>query len=388
MTYRILYHHRIRAEDGQAVHVREMIAALRARGHEVLECALVPKAAGADGSAANGARLWSRLTLPRVATECTEILYSRKGTSMILKAAREFRPDFIYERHALHCKSGLEAAHALDVPLVLEVNSPMCDEMGALGMLHFEKLARRSEREVLVGADRVLPVSDVLARRLVELGAPEERVRVVRNGADPSRVDDKTRGEAREIRGRLGLGNGRFALGFIGYMRPWHRLDLALEALASIDRQDLHLVLVGSGPALPELLRRSEALGLAGRIHSMGRVAGLSIPAICAGFDLALVPAINAYASPLKVFDSLAAAVPTLALDQPNIRELIQPDETGVLFAPGDVASLRDSILARVEDREGTRRLGEAGRASLLANDWTWDGNAGRVIRTFEEVRR
>ena len=35
--YRFLYHHRIRAEDGQAVHVREMIGALRQAGHEVRE---------------------------------------------------------------------------------------------------------------------------------------------------------------------------------------------------------------------------------------------------------------------------------------------------------------------------------------------------------------
>ena len=53
-THRILYHHRIRADDGQAVHVREMIHALRAAGHEVLEVALVPKA-GANGSASDGA---------------------------------------------------------------------------------------------------------------------------------------------------------------------------------------------------------------------------------------------------------------------------------------------------------------------------------------------
>ena len=46
--YRILYHHRIRAEDGQAVHVREMIGALRTAGHEVLESALVPKAQSAE----------------------------------------------------------------------------------------------------------------------------------------------------------------------------------------------------------------------------------------------------------------------------------------------------------------------------------------------------
>ena len=62
--YRILYHHRIRADDGQAVHVRELIAALREAGHEVLECALVQKSSGGDGPP-SGARFWQGLSLPR-----------------------------------------------------------------------------------------------------------------------------------------------------------------------------------------------------------------------------------------------------------------------------------------------------------------------------------
>ena len=387
MANRVLYHHRIRAEDGQAVHVREMIAAMRAAGHEVLECALVPKAVGQNEKSANGTRFWSKITLPRLATESTEILYSQKGRSMILKAAEDFRPDFIYERHALHCRSGLLAARKLSVPLILEVNAPMCDEMEELGKLNFKKLARRSEREVLTGADRILPVSDVLAERLVELGAPPERVRVVRNGADPERFDSATTAAGRELRKKCGIDNEQFVLGFIGYMRSWHRLDLALDALATVEEGEVHLLLVGDGPALPDLLQQAASLGVRERVHLFGTVSGSEIPSICSAFDLALVPAINGYASPLKIFDSLSAAVPTVALDQANIRELIIPGETGVLFAPGDAGALRERIAEMIADRDRSRSIGAAGRAALLANNWTWDGNVERVMKAFEEVR-
>ena len=78
---RILYHHRIRADDGQAVHVRELIGALRQAGHDVLECALVQKtgsAAEPAGPAAAAAPpgFWQRLSLPRRAVEVLEILYN------------------------------------------------------------------------------------------------------------------------------------------------------------------------------------------------------------------------------------------------------------------------------------------------------------------------
>ena len=107
MSLRILYHHRIRADDGQAVHVRELIGALRHAGHEVLECALVRKADGNGGTARGGGSAWQRLRLPRAAIEVLEVLYNRRGRSMLRAAARTFRPHVVYERHALHCRAGL-----------------------------------------------------------------------------------------------------------------------------------------------------------------------------------------------------------------------------------------------------------------------------------------
>ena len=152
---KILYHHRIRADDGQAVHVRELIGGLRRQGHEVLECALVPKADTApatrhaaatdhgNGPSAQPTKsLWQRLRLPRAAVEVLEIVYNRKGRAMMRAAAADFAPDIVYERHALHCRVGLDMAKELGVPLLLEVNSPMVEEMSTLGLLRFPARAR------------------------------------------------------------------------------------------------------------------------------------------------------------------------------------------------------------------------------------------------------
>ena len=227
---RILYHHRIRADDGQAVHVRELISALRRQGHQVYECALVPKADPEGNQARRCARFWQGLGLPRSAQETLEILYNRGAVRRLCAAAREFRPDFLYERHALHCTAGLQAAKRLDIPLLLEVNAPLCDEAERLGLLRFKQRARRIERRVLGEADRVLAVTAVLGDILVDMGANRERLRINANGAEPGRYGDRERQHARDLRWRLGLGD--FVLGFSGYMRPWHRLELVLEAMA------------------------------------------------------------------------------------------------------------------------------------------------------------
>ncbi len=401
---RILYHHRIRADDGQAVHVRELIGALRREGHEVLECALVPKAGaagagasstggsstgasstgaspigGATGATARTSRFWQRLSLPRTAVEILEMLYDRRGGAMLRAAARRFRPHCIYERHALHCRSGLDVARQLGVPLLLEVNSPMTQEMRELGLLRFPQRARHTERAVLGGADAVLAVTRVLGDLLVAAGARPERVHVVGNGADPERYGGDAAAAAPAVRAAWQLPRDAFALGFVGYMRPWHRLELVLEVMRRPGFGALCLVLMGQGPALRPLLDGARAHGLEGRVRAVGAVPPDLLPAHVMACDAALIPAINAYASPLKLFDSLAAGVPTLAPDQPNLRENVTDGSNGLLFAPGSVESLADRLGRLVHDRGFARALGAAGRASLVAHEWTWRGNARRV---------
>ena len=409
---RILYHHRIRADDGQAVHVRELIWALRRAGHTVREVALVPKAgdgtgpdpaalpaaaaagdrAGAGpeaGDQEGGRSLWQRVSLPRIAVECMEIVYSRTGCRMLTKAARDFRPDVIYERHALHCTAGLWAARRLGIPRLLEVNSPMVREMAALGKLRFPRQARRAERDSVCQADKVLPVTQVLADILVaETGVARARLAVVGNGAQPDRYGAEVFTAGKRRREALGIPAGATVLGFVGYARPWHRLDLVLEELAGAGRERMHLLLVGDGPAMAPTLARARDLGVAARCHPVGAVPPGDVPPWTCAMDAALIPAINDYASPLKLFDSLAAGVLTIAPDQPNLREVIQHGETGWLFAPGDRASLGAAVDLLARDGERARAIGQAGRAALLAEGWTWDGNAARVAALAREALR
>jgi glycosyltransferase involved in cell wall biosynthesis len=391
--YRILYHHRIRADDGQAVHVRELIGALRAAGHDVRECALVPKASGDDtGPASDGAAVhkrgafWQRLRLPRAAVECLEVLYNRKGRALLRAAAAGFRPHFIYERHALHCRAGLDVARELGVPLLLEVNSPMVDEMRHLGLLRLPRRAERTERTVLGGADAVLAVSQVLAEVLVARGARREHTHVIHNGAVLERHGAAAREAGAARRTAQGWPPGAFVLGFVGYMRPWHRLDLVLEVMSRPGFEQLCLCLVGRGPALQELMTTATRTGLAARVRAVGEVAAAELPAAVAGFDAALIPAINAYASPLKLFDSLAAGVPTLAPDQPNLRELVRHGVDGLLFEPGSADGLAAALRQLVADPACARRIGEAGRKSLVDRAWTWAGNAARVAAIYERL--
>ena len=387
--YRILYHHRIRADDGQAVHVRELIGALRENGHEVLECALVPKAEGAveAAEAPSQGKLWRKLALPRRATELLEIVYGATTHRRLIEAGKRFRPHFLYERHALHCGAGLRAARELGVPLLLETNSPFCEEMKRLGLLRFARRARRTERQVHAGADRVLAVTQVLAAWLTGCGANPDRTIVIPNGAVPTRYGPATHDAGQQLRAARGVPADAFVMGFVGYMRDWHRLDLAVDLLVRPGFDSLHLWLVGEGPALENVIARAATVGARDRLHVIGALNGHEVPAQVCAFDAALIPAINSYASPLKLFDSLAAGVVTLAPRQDNLAEIIDDGRNGVLFDAESPADLERSLAPLVKDRARAAAIGAAGRQSLLDNEWTWSGNARRVVEVFESLR-
>jgi glycosyltransferase involved in cell wall biosynthesis len=86
------------------------------------------------------------------------------------------------------------------------------------------------------------------------------------------------------------------------------------------------------------------------------------------------------YASPLKVFEYMAAGRAIVAPDQPNIREVLRDGETALLFDPGKPGALWEAIGRLAGDPALRARLGAAARAEVLSRDLTWAGNARRVV--------
>lgn len=388
---KILYHHRTRAEDGQAVHIRSLIEAFRAEGCDVREVALVAKAspdpeptAPGAGGARNG-RSWGWMSrVPRFARELAEHAYTFPTVRRLVREGRAFAPDFLYERYAFANRAGVIGAGRLGRPLVLEVNSPMVLELGRTRGLSFPRLADRVERDTFRRADRVCVVTHVLADMLEEMGVERERLLVTPNGVHPEHYAAPDRAAARRD---LGLADVEGpVLGFVGFVRDWHRLDLVVEGLTDPGLTDARLVLVGSGPAEDDLRERAERCGVSDRVHLAGPRRHAAVPPLLAGFDVALVPAINPYASPLKLFEYMAASLPVVAPDQPNLREIVSDGDNARLVPPGDGPALVEALVELVRDPDLRARLGAAAARTIEERDLTWRGNARRVLAAVGEL--
>ena len=365
---RILYSHRIASRDGQGVHLDELVRAFREAGHEVR--VVGPRSferaeLGEGGSASD--RL--RAVLPGWAGELAELLYAAPAWWRLRTAARQFKPDLVYERYNLfHLAGALLRGPA---PFYLEVNAPIAAERTEHAKLRLRRLAHRLERWTWRRATRVLPVTSVLAADIAAAGIPRARIKIVPNGVVLAPFEEPTPTPSLPV-----------TLGFVGFVRTWHGMDAILRAIAA-DKTGpaCQLVLVGDGPARPELEALAATLGIAGQVRFTGVVEHARIPAAVAQFDIALQPRVVAYASPLKIFDYMAAARAIVAPDQPNIREILEHGRTALLFDPARPGAMWAAIRQLAADPALRERLGAAARAELVARDYTWAGNARRIAK-------
>ena len=104
---RILYHHRTQMGDAQGIHIREMVNAFSALGHDVRLFSLA-------GQEQNNGRRRFLSALARIAPallyELLALSYNAMSYRRIRRLTRTFRPDFIYERYSLFSFGGVLAA--------------------------------------------------------------------------------------------------------------------------------------------------------------------------------------------------------------------------------------------------------------------------------------
>jgi glycosyltransferase involved in cell wall biosynthesis len=385
---RILYHHRTLGDGAEGIHVSSMVSALRDLGHTVTVSALI-------GSQTNVSTARTRFLehvrrrAPRALYETLEIGYSVVGCQRLSQAIAGWKPDAVYERYTLFNYAGVWAARRGGLPLILEVNAPLAHERAAYEQLAFKRLARRSERDICARASLVVVVSTPLKDHLVAEGVPAGRILVLPNGVDPA-IFRPDAGARVAIRARYGIPPHAVVIGFTGILRPWHGLDLFMEAAARIPRQPAdtgpYLLIVGDGPSRADVERIAAERGLRDRLVVTGRVPHGEIPSHVAAFDIGVSPHATFYASPMKVPEYMATGVAVVAPKMPNLEDLIVDRVTGMLFEPGNTDALSAALGRLTTDAERRSALAVAGRSSILEGR-TWRHNAAAVMQTFTEAR-
>jgi glycosyltransferase involved in cell wall biosynthesis len=390
---------------GYGVHVREVVAALERAGHEVelldvqrlLRPQLPPVAESGNGgsggtpSEASGGGGWIDALPGSVRAVGRDVLYllrDRRAGAILRRRLAGGGVDLVYERFHHMQVSGVAAAHAAGLPVIVEFNAGQNEVVSHQGA-GLVGLARKRERRALSQADRVIAVSGVLRRYLMELGVPAGRVVVRHNGVDLGRFRPGLEGGS--VRRQLGIGPQEVVAGFAGSLAGWHDADLLVEAAGRLrDRGvPLRVVLVGGRPGSPrfrELARLVRERGLEGRVHLTGAVPPAEMPRYLAAMDVGTMPWTNEYGSPLKIFEYLASGLAVVAPDREVIREVLT-DGQDSLLVPRDPDRLADALERLAREPDLRRRLGRAGRARAETHH-AWDQHARLIETLYEDIRR
>jgi sugar transferase (PEP-CTERM/EpsH1 system associated) len=274
---------------------------------------------------------------------------------LYFKLAREFRRHRIHIAHTHSWATAMEGiigAKMARVPLLIH------GEHGTMKtdtMLHIH-----IQRRLWRAADQVLSVSEVLRENLhKKFDFPKERIRVVTNGVDLSRFALSRNGV--DYKARLGLPANALVFGAIGRVVPVKAYPTLLQAAKLVFHEipQAHLVLVGDGPLLDELVQLANDYDIMNRIHFLG--ARKDVPEILRALDIYVLSSESEGMSN-TILEAMACGRAVVATAVGGNPELVVDGETGLLVPPNDPQAMAAAITKLLHAPERCQQMGRLGR--------------------------
>jgi len=361
---------------GGSVHALELCRALSRRGHEVHLVAL-PPSASAD-VALDGVVLHP---LPR-RLPVAQLEWTASGA--LRHHISQLRPDVVVERFYTFGGAAVNAAHALGVPAVLEVNSPARDYPGSLrdrlDRLTVVRPIDRWRRRMLSRCAALYTTSRHLLPAQLQA-----RATVIVNGVDIDRfvpgldIDDA----------------GPLRCAYVSSFRAWHGAEDLVEAIALCAARgaDVRVTCVGEGPRWQRARQAAVDAGVEERVDFIGRVPHDRVPEILAAAAVGVAPfapdqfralELGWFWSPIKIFEYLASGLAVVTADIEELRELVPPP-VATFYQPGSSASLAEALIELDKDRAALRAHGRAARL-LAEQKYTWDHQGAAVEAVLQRA--
>jgi glycosyltransferase involved in cell wall biosynthesis len=226
---------------------------------------------------------------------------------------------------------------------------------------HFSPVLRRVA--VYFGnryATRIVCNSQATANALIAAGGDRAKITVVHDGVDAAPFDVPA--DIAELRAQIAPGAPTL-VGLFGRLTPWKGQHVLLEAIATIP--SAHAVLVGDAlfgeqAYAATLYERAAQPDLGGRVHFLGFRS--DVPALMRAMDILAHTSTASEPFGLVIVEGMLARRPVIATAAGGALEIVLPQQTGLLVAPGSVAELHDALQRLLANPAEAARLAAAGR--------------------------
>ncbi len=278
--------------------------------------------------------------------------------------------------------AGLIAKGKKDIPLILDIEDldtavleygnifgKMSQYLSAHRLdsrIHFKRYERRVSE-----ADKVTVVSEFLKERF---GGTK-----IYHGSDTDVFDPKKFDRETE-RARYGLKHEKVIL-FSGTVHPHKGIDVLAEAIKSIGRDDIVLLIAG-----PENAHLARLLSLP-FIRYVGMVAHNDIGGLLSAADIVCLPQLDTPGAraqvPAKVFEAMAMEKPVITSAVGELPKILEG--WGKAVKAGDVEGLAEMIKAVLADDEMAKKRGKLARKKCIEN-YSWDAMEDILAGIFTDL--
>jgi glycosyltransferase involved in cell wall biosynthesis len=174
---------------------------------------------------------------------------------------------------------------------------------------------------------------------------------------------------------------------FLGGLSARKGVPDLLQALASptVKHRCWRATLAGDG-SIDEFRKVTEDLGIVERIRFPGWLDEAGVNALCADADVLVLPS-YAEGLAMSVLEGLSHGLAVMTTPIGTHSEVIEPEVSGILVPPGDVAVLADALVRVSEDENLRRRLARGARdlssrgSTCVAMRLDWDSFMPAFLR-------
>lgn len=216
----------------------------------------------------------------------------------------------------------------------------------------------------------VVCVSDAVRRPLAhDYGFPDHKLRTIHNGIDVDgfRRDADVR---RRARAAWGVPDDALVFGSVGRLHPRKAVDAAVESFARLRRsrpdRDMRLVLVGEGPARPELETLVHGRGIADAVVFAGYTDNPQ--SAYSGIDVFVLSSLNE-GLPLALVEAMACECCPVSTAVGGVPEVIVRPQLGWMVPPGNPKALFRAMEAAAQlSPAELASMGRSARAHAISH--------------------
>jgi glycosyltransferase involved in cell wall biosynthesis len=235
----------------------------------------------------------------------------------------------------------------------------------SLQLQGFSSLPALFRRLALYSVDRITVNSETIRKELLAIDYSADRVAALTNGVE---IPDEG-GHLPDL-AEFGLSHGQPVIGLVANFRRVKNHLMFVQGLAEVLPRfpEARALIFGqpleSEPGLrSQILKRVEALGLGGRIILGGTRP--NVHKLMPRFQMLCLTS-TSEGMPNVILEAMAAGCPVVATAVGGVPDLVQDQVTGLLVPSGDAGALARAVGELLAIPSRARRMGRAGRQSVL----------------------